>query len=90
MARVPNGVDRARLNVVARRVLLDAITALREQRDAVIVVGAQAVYLRTRLLHFWAWLGGGPGVTGGCDAGWWARRVALIVGGCWVEHRQLS
>jgi len=40
-------VDRARLNVVARRVLLDAITALREQRDAVIVVGAQAVYLRS-------------------------------------------
>lgn len=33
--------------VAARRVLLDALTALAPHRDAVIVVGAQAVYLRT-------------------------------------------
>jgi hypothetical protein len=33
--------------VAARRVLLDALDALGPQRDAVIVVGAQAVYLRT-------------------------------------------
>jgi hypothetical protein len=31
--------------VVARGVLLDALQALGEQRDAVIVVGAQAIYL---------------------------------------------
>lgn len=33
--------------VAARRVLLDALEDLTEHRDAVIVVGAQAVYLRT-------------------------------------------
>jgi hypothetical protein len=33
--------------VVARTVLLDALEALGEQRDAVIVVGAQAIYLHT-------------------------------------------
>ena len=31
----------------ARRVLLDALTALQAQLDAVVLVGAQAVYLRT-------------------------------------------
>ena len=35
------------LYVAARSVLLDALEALGSQRDAVIVVGAQAVYLRT-------------------------------------------
>jgi hypothetical protein len=35
------------LYVAARSVLLDALDALGPQRDAVIVVGAQAVYLRT-------------------------------------------
>jgi hypothetical protein len=35
------------LYVLARRVLLDALEALGEQRDAVILVGAQAVYLYT-------------------------------------------
>lgn len=35
------------LYVAARRVLLDALEALGPQRDAVIVVGAQAIYLRT-------------------------------------------
>ncbi len=33
------------LYVAARRVLLDALTALREHRDACVLVGAQAVYL---------------------------------------------
>ena len=33
--------------VAARRVLLDALEDLAEHRDAIIVVGAQAVYLRT-------------------------------------------
>jgi hypothetical protein len=32
--------------VSARRVLLDAIEALAEQRDAIVLVGAQAIYLR--------------------------------------------
>lgn len=32
--------------VAARRVLLDALEDLAEHRDAIIVVGAQAVYLR--------------------------------------------
>lgn len=35
------------LYVASRRVLLDALEDLAEHRDAVIVVGAQAVYLRT-------------------------------------------
>jgi len=34
------------LYVVARRVLLDALDALREHRDAIVLVGAQAIYLR--------------------------------------------
>ena len=33
--------------VEARRVLLDVLSALRQQLDAVVLVGAQAVYLRT-------------------------------------------
>lgn len=36
-----------RYYVAARRVLLDALEALADHRDAVIVAGAQAVYLRT-------------------------------------------
>jgi hypothetical protein len=40
-------VDYDPLYVAARSVLLDALHALGPQRDAVIVVGAQAVYLRT-------------------------------------------
>ena len=35
------------LYVVARAVLLDALDALGEQRDAVVLVGAQAIYLHT-------------------------------------------
>ena len=34
--------------IAARRVLLDALVALKPHIDAVIVIGAQAVYLRTR------------------------------------------
>ncbi len=40
-------VDPAPIYVAARRVLLDALAALAPQTDAVIVVGAQAVYMRT-------------------------------------------
>jgi len=35
------------VNTAARRVLLDALDALDEHRDAVILIGAQAVYLQT-------------------------------------------
>lgn len=34
------------LYVVARRVLLDALEALGSHREAIVVVGAQAIYLR--------------------------------------------
>lgn len=44
--KVP-GVDPDDLLVRARSALIDAVTALDDQRDAVIVIGAQAVYLRT-------------------------------------------
>ena len=37
-----------RYYIAARRVLLDALEDLAEHRDAIIVVGAQAVYLRSR------------------------------------------
>lgn len=47
MSRVPENVDIQQLTMVARRVLLDGLDALREHLDAVTVVGAQAVYLRT-------------------------------------------
>ena len=36
---------------LARRVLLDALDALAEQRDALILVGAQAIYLHTGALE---------------------------------------
>ena len=47
MSQVPTGVDRRRLTVVARRVLLDALDLLRAHLDGITVIGAQAVYLRT-------------------------------------------
>ncbi|MFJ9195863.1 hypothetical protein [Streptomyces globisporus] len=47
MAQVPEGVDPDQLTVVARRVLLDGLIALSPHIDALTVVGAQAVYLRT-------------------------------------------
>ncbi len=52
MARVPPGVDPTALTVAARRVLLDALDALGEHRPAVIVVGAQAVYLHSQDADF--------------------------------------
>lgn len=47
MAKVPDGVDPRQLTVVARRVLLDGLEALRDHLPALTIVGAQAVYLRT-------------------------------------------
>lgn len=48
MSEIGGGrVDSDDLFVRARAVLLDALEALSEHRDAVIVIGAQAVYLRT-------------------------------------------
>ena len=44
-----DGVDFDPLYVAARRVLLDALTTLAPHGKAIIVVGAQAVYLRTGL-----------------------------------------
>ncbi len=52
MARVPAGIDRAALHIAARRVLLDALEALSSHRDAIIVAGAQAVYLRSQDADF--------------------------------------
>lgn len=46
MSKVPPGVEQAELYMAARRVLLDAADALAEQHEALILVGAQAVYLR--------------------------------------------
>ncbi len=42
-----SGDNASNLLVRARSVLLDALAALREHSDAVIIIGAQAVYLRT-------------------------------------------
>lgn len=51
----PSGADsplgRKDLLVAARSALLDALEALEAQRDAVIVIGAQAIYLRTKASH---------------------------------------
>ena len=41
---LPGGSD---LMVLARRVLLDALEALSDQRDALVLIGAQAIYLHT-------------------------------------------
>lgn len=41
------GADSNDLLVRARSALLDALEALAAQRDAVIVIGAQAIYLQT-------------------------------------------
>ncbi|OPG01998.1 GSU2403 family nucleotidyltransferase fold protein [Microbispora sp. GKU 823] len=43
----PPGVDRGDLLVRSRAALLDALAALDAHRDAVIVIGAQAIYLHT-------------------------------------------
>jgi hypothetical protein len=51
MARTVAGIERVDMNAqlyfVARSALLDALEALHEQRDAVILVGAQAIYIHT-------------------------------------------
>lgn len=50
MARIPAGVEQGdypELQVVARTVLLDGLEALVEHSDAVTVIGAQALYLRS-------------------------------------------
>jgi len=48
VSQIPEGVgDRQALYVIARRVLLDALVALRDQDDAITIVGAQAIYLRS-------------------------------------------
>jgi hypothetical protein len=48
MSRAPAGVGRQELTVVARRVLLDALTALADHSRDVVLVGAQAVHLHTQ------------------------------------------
>jgi hypothetical protein len=52
VARVPADADTASLTVAARTVLLDALEALDAHRQAVVVVGAQAVYLRSQDADF--------------------------------------
>lgn len=47
MSQAPADVDPDELHLKARKVLLDALIALTGHRDAVTVVGAQAVYLHT-------------------------------------------
>jgi len=47
MSKVPADIDPEALYIASRRVLLDAVYALQDQRDALILVGAQAVYLRS-------------------------------------------
>lgn len=47
----PSGDARSDLLVRARSALLDALTALADHPDAVVVIGAQAVYLRTGSLQ---------------------------------------
>lgn len=47
MSNIPPNVNDQALYVASRRVLLDALGALADQRRAVVLVGAQAVYLQT-------------------------------------------
>jgi hypothetical protein len=47
--RIPGDPDQA--YVLARRVLLDALVALGDQREAVVLVGAQAIYMHTGDSH---------------------------------------
>lgn len=47
MSQAPAGTDEDKLNQASRKVLLDALIALEGHREALTVVGAQAVYLRT-------------------------------------------
>ena len=43
----PGDPDQQEAYALARRVLLDALDALGDQGDAVVLVGAQAIYLHT-------------------------------------------
>lgn len=48
VSKIPQGMgDGQSLYVVARRVLLDALVALHDQDNAITIVGAQAIYLRS-------------------------------------------
>jgi hypothetical protein len=47
MSHFPDGISAEVIAVVARRVLLDALEALQAHREAITLVGAQAVHLRT-------------------------------------------
>lgn len=47
MSRVPEGITNEVMTVVARRVLLDVLETLRAHSNAITLVGAQAVHLRT-------------------------------------------
>jgi hypothetical protein len=51
VSKLPVGVDQQQLYVVARRVLLDALVALQDHRDGVILIGAQAVYVHAADAH---------------------------------------
>jgi hypothetical protein len=67
----PKDIDsRQSLTVVARSVLLDALTALQHHGDAVVLVGAQAVYLHTRGADL-----GVPAYTSDGDLGIDPRRI---------------
>lgn len=52
MPAVPDNVDRNELTIVSRRVLLDVLDALAAHLDAVTIIGAQAVYLRSPEVGF--------------------------------------
>jgi hypothetical protein len=65
LSRMPAGVGLEQLTVAARRVPLDALS---EHLGAVVVVGAQAVHLRTSSVEL-AGAGEGLGGPGGLDAG---------------------
>ncbi|MFB9927287.1 hypothetical protein ACFORO_17290 [Amycolatopsis halotolerans] len=51
MSKLPGNVAAHEITSVARRVLLDGLVALSQHLDALTVVGAQAVYLRTSAVH---------------------------------------
>lgn len=48
MSKLPGGHDTQSLYVAARRVLLDALDALANHRSAVVLIGAQAVYVQAQ------------------------------------------
>ncbi|MFD8491920.1 hypothetical protein [Amycolatopsis sp. NPDC059657] len=52
MSKRPEGVGAEQLTIVARRVLLDGLCALKTHLGAITVVGAQAVHLRTSHIRF--------------------------------------